>query len=211
MDSSSDVNMLIRRSLAGDEGAFANLFDQYKNLVFKTAYLMLGSTEEAEDVLQEVFLEVHRSLSSYQASKAAFSTWLHQITVNDCISWQRKWRRGWKRGVQTLISLSREHEDIAAPGHEQDTEDLDSIREALAHISDKLRSVVVLRFYWDLSYAEIAQALNVPIGTVKSRLNKALEIMRDGLQVQAKPDAAGLDQWLHPTTPPDGIPVNHRD
>ncbi len=191
----TDVNMLIRRSLAGDESAFAALFHQYKNLVFKTAFLMLGNAGEAEDVLQEVFLEVHRSLSSYQASKGAFSTWLHRITVNDCISWQRKWRRGWRRGFMNLASLSH-YPEVSVSGHEQTTEDIDSVRRALGSISNKLRAVVVLRFYWDLSYAEIAQAVNIPIGTVKSRLNQALQLMRDGLTHKALSEQHELNQWL---------------
>ena len=193
----TDVNMLIRRSLAGDESAFAALFHQYKNLVFKTAFLMLDNADEAEDVLQEVFLEVHRSLPSYQAGKGAFSTWLYRITVNDCISWQRKWRRGWrdwKYGLMNLASISHPPE-LTVPGHEQMAEDLDSVRHALSSISKKLRAVVVLRFYWDLSYAEIAQASNIPIGTVKSRLNQALEIMRKNLQPTTV-EQPELDQWL---------------
>ena len=65
----SEVLILIRRSLAGDDNAFAALFHQYKNLVFKTAFVMLGSRDEADDLLQDVFLEVHRSLSGDQATK----------------------------------------------------------------------------------------------------------------------------------------------
>ena len=204
----TDVNMLIRRSLAGDASAFEALFHQYKNLVFKTAFLMLGNADEAEDVLQEVFLEVHRVLPSYQASKGAFSTWLHRITVNDCISWQRKWRRSWKRGFMNLAAITQDTQNspnatvptqLTVPGHEQITEDLDSVRRVLGQISNKLRAVVVLRFYWDMSYADIAQAINIPIGTVKSRLNQALQLMRHSLDRTVSQDKFELDQLFGKT------------
>ncbi len=69
---------LIRRCQTGDAQAFADLFHRYKNLVYKTAYLMLDSADEAEDVLQEVFFQVHRSLSTFEPSKGAFTTWLYR-------------------------------------------------------------------------------------------------------------------------------------
>ena len=83
---------LIHRCQAGDEEAFAALFHKHKNLVYKTACLMLGSADEAEDVLQEVFLRVHKSLYTFQPSKGAFTTWLHRITVNHCLNRRRQGR-----------------------------------------------------------------------------------------------------------------------
>jgi RNA polymerase sigma-70 factor (ECF subfamily) len=86
------VDLLIRRCQVGDEEAFAELFHQYTNLVYKTAYLLLDSAEEAEDALQEVMLQVHRSLSTFDPTRGAFTTWLHRVTVNHCLSRRRKWR-----------------------------------------------------------------------------------------------------------------------
>src|SRR5688572_28580212 len=80
---------VIRRSQAGDPASFAALFDQYKNLVFKTAYLMLGDAPEAEDALQEVMWQVYRSRQSYYPHRGAFTTWLHRLTVNHCLNRQR--------------------------------------------------------------------------------------------------------------------------
>jgi len=81
---------LIQRSQSGDEQAFAALFHQYKNLVYKTAYLILGDAHEAEDVLQEVFIKVYRSLHTFQPKKGAFTTWLYRITINHCLNRRRK-------------------------------------------------------------------------------------------------------------------------
>jgi RNA polymerase sigma-70 factor (ECF subfamily) len=183
----SEVLILIRRSLAGDESAFAALFHQYKNLVYKTAFVMLGSPDEADDVLQEVFLEVHRSLSSYQASKGMFSTWLYRITVNDCLSWRRK-RRFLFVSLEECVPEPR---DEAGRAHEGQAEIADDVLKAMSHLSVKLRAVVALRYYRDLSYAEIATILNVPIGTVKSRLFEALTLLRKHLSVSATEAVAG--------------------
>jgi RNA polymerase sigma-70 factor, ECF subfamily len=173
----SEVLILIRRSLAGDDNAFATLFHQYKNLVFKTAFVMLGSRDEADDLLQDVFLEVHRSLSGYQASKGAFSTWLYRITVNDCLSWKRKRRFL----LFSFDEFRAESLPDAGRTHEEQTETADQVLKAMSHLSPKLRAVVALRYYRDVSYAEIATILSIPIGTVKSRLCQALELLRKHL------------------------------
>jgi RNA polymerase sigma-70 factor, ECF subfamily len=173
----SETLTWIRRSQAGDGDAFAEIFHRYKNLVFKTAYLMLGNASEAEDMLQEVFLEVHHALHSYDPARAAFTTWLYRITVNDCLNWRRKHRL--KLIPLELIGVVAPHK-MEAPRDERLGED-DEVWHALGKLNPKLRTVVVLRYYWDLSYVDITQILNLPLGTVKSRLNRALLILRDEL------------------------------
>ncbi len=79
----------IKRCQAGKPDAFAALFEAYKNLVYRTAYLLLDNHHEAEDFLQDVFIAVYRSIGSYDAQKGAFSTWLHRITVNRCLNQRR--------------------------------------------------------------------------------------------------------------------------
>jgi RNA polymerase sigma-70 factor, ECF subfamily len=163
----------IRRSLAGDGDAFAELFHRYKNLVYKTAYLMLGSASEAEDMLQEVFLEVHFALPDYDPARGAFTTWLYRITMNDCLSWRRKRRLQ----IVPLELIARAEPAPVAPV-DASRDDDDAVWQALGKLNPKLRTVVILRYYWDLSYAEITEILNVPLGTVKSRLNRALLMLR---------------------------------
>lgn len=168
---------LIRRSQTGDEAAFAALFEQYKNLVYRTACQMTGSEREAEDVLQDVFVKVHRSLSSYDASRGAFTTWLHRITVNECLN------RGRKRRPDPLPP-----DEVAAthngrsPSPERALETHQTVRTALGVLSGKLRAVVVLRYGWDMTYEEIGDVLGIPIGTVKSRMYAALHQMRDAIE-----------------------------
>lgn len=172
---------LINRCRIGDEQAFAALFHQYKNLVYKTAYLMLDDADEAEDVLQDVFVRVFRSLSTFKSSKGAFTTWLYRITVNCCRGRRRKRR---------FITLSLEKVSPSAlaehsPSQDQ-LEDEEAVRQALSRLSEKLREVVVLRYYSGLSYAEIAQILNIPVGTVKSRLDLALKTLRRELETSTE-------------------------
>lgn len=176
---------LITRSQAGDQLAFAALFDQYKNLVYRTAYLMLGSQADAEDALQEVFVQVYRALASYDPAKAAFTTWLHRITVNHCLNRQRK------RRPVTLPPADIDARGGQEPSPERSVERDETVRAALAHLSDKQRAVVVLRYAWDLTYEEIGQALGIPAGTVKSRLNAALTTMRRTLGVDLEPAQTG--------------------
>ena len=176
--------LLIRRSQAGDEDAFAEIFHKYKNLVYKTAYLMLGSTEDAEDALQEIFVRVYRSLSTFRPSKGAFTTWLYRITVNHCLNQRRK------RRLFTLpldrVSPTSSTEHTSSP--ESPLAEEETIQQALAQLSEKLRAVVILRYYQELSYAEIAQILDIPVGTVKSRLNSALRVLRKELETAAETD-----------------------
>jgi RNA polymerase sigma-70 factor, ECF subfamily len=171
--------VLIRRCQAGDEEAFRLLFEQYKNLVYRTTYLTLGTATDAEDILQDVFLQVHRSLYAYDPKRGAFSTWLYRITVNRCLNCRRSGvpadsleeleEIGFEDGVALRSSLDRYEVD-------------DAVSRALDRLSRKLRVVVILRHYWDLSYAEIAEIMDLPLGTVKSRLNIAMRQLRDDLE-----------------------------
>ena len=167
---------LIRRCQTGDEGAFAELFHQYKKLVYKTAYLLLGNAEEAEDLLQEVFLQVYRSLSTFCPEKGAFTTWLYRVTVNCYLSQRRK---------HHLLLTSLESIPPLAlakhPSFPERVEDEETVGRALGRLGEKLRTILILRYYLELSYAEIAQVLNIPVGTVKSRLDLALKTLQKEL------------------------------
>ncbi|MGD2156838.1 MAG: RNA polymerase sigma factor [Anaerolineales bacterium] len=160
---------LIQRSQLGDQAAFEEIFHQYKNLVFKTAYLMLNNREDAEDILQAVFIKVYQNMGSYNPTKGAFTTWLHRITVNECLNWRRKLR------FKFLSFTRAEEHRSSTPNPEEHVLEDQTMRQALEKLSDKLRAVVVLRYYWNSSYAEIADTLNIPLGTVKSRLSQAIE------------------------------------
>ena len=166
---------LISLAQAGDREAFAALFEQYKNLVYKTAYLLLGDAHEAEDALQEVFLLVHKSLASFDPRRGAFTTWLHRITLNFGLNHRRRRSHSSLEDVSPTPAI-----DFPATRLAEE----DSLWQATRSLSDKQRAVVILRYYWELPYAEIASILEVPLGTVKSRLDLALKTLRKILEEQ---------------------------
>jgi RNA polymerase sigma-70 factor (ECF subfamily) len=165
----------ISRAQSGDREAFASLFEQYKNLVYKTAYLMLGDPAEAEDALQEIFVQVYMSLSGFDPGRGAFTTWLYRVTINYCLNHRRK-KRPFTLPLENLSrTLSNEF-----PGAQLAEEQV--IQQAIGALTDKQHAVVILRYFGDLPYAEIAQILEIPLGTVKSRIDLALKTLRKVLE-----------------------------
>jgi RNA polymerase sigma-70 factor, ECF subfamily len=166
---------MILRAQAGSRPAFAALFEQYKNLVFRSAYLFLGNTEDAEDVLQEVFAHVYGSLTTFDPRKGAFTTWLHRVTINLCLNHRRK-RNLFSFHLDEMV-LKSEFPDALMANEE-------AVWQAIHALSERQRVVVILRYYQELSYVEIAQILDIPLGTVKLRLDLALKCLRQGLEKQ---------------------------
>jgi len=163
----------------GDVNAFETLYRQYEKLVFRTAYLITGSKEAAEDVLQEVFISVWKSRHTYDPNKGKLTTWLYRITVNQCS--KRKARK-----VPATISLEEKGIDLPEMKQQSRPEDIliskleyDRLLRAMDKLDTKHRSVLVLRYFNDLSYQEIAEALEIPLGTVKSRLNQSLRYLKE--------------------------------
>jgi RNA polymerase sigma factor (sigma-70 family) len=163
----------------GDISAFETLYRQYEKLVFRTAYLITGNKETAEDALQEVFVSVWRSRHTYDPSKGKLTTWLHRITVNECLR---------KKSGKALTAISLEEKGVDLPDMKNQSQpeeisitrmEYDRLLRAMDALDTKHRSVLVLRYFNDLSYQEIAEALEVPLGTVKSRLNQSLKYLKE--------------------------------
>jgi len=175
---------LIQRCRTGDEEAFAELFHQHKNLVYKTASLLLGDAAAAEDALQEVFVKVYCSLDTFDARKGAFTTWLRRITVNHCLNVRRR-RRPSPSSLEDLAvggsSPAESRRPFLPEEWAVDRERAEAIWRALQGLSPPLRATVVLRYYEELPYREIAQVLDIPLGTVKWRLHEALKTLRQAL------------------------------
>ena len=168
---------IIIRAQSGDREAFAILFEQYKNLVFKTAYLMLGEAAEAEDALQEIFLQVYKSLAGFDPRKAAFTTWLHRVTFNYCLNHRRK-KHPFTVPLEDISPTFKSEFSGAQLAEEE------ILQQAIGKLTDKQRAVVILRYFWELPYSEIAQILEVPLGTVKSRIDLSLKTLRKVLEEQ---------------------------
>jgi RNA polymerase sigma-70 factor (ECF subfamily) len=158
----------------GDGEAFLKFFNNYHNMVYRTAFLITGSKEEAEDVLQEVFLASWKARQTYNPAKGKLTTWLYSITVKTATRRHRK---------KVFFSLEALEE---MPGSFPSPEELTISRlEYQAMVKDlytlpvKLRTVLILRYFNELSLNEISGILNIPVGTVKSRLHQGLKMLRN--------------------------------
>lgn len=157
----------------GDREAFRRLYEAHKDSVYSLALATLaGDRTAAEDVTQEVFVRLFTRIGQFR-SQAEFTTWLYRLVINACRDEQRK-RRRWRpfADVET-VSAARQTHDEAAVRFAQ----CDSIRAALADLSPELRVTVLLKYYEELSYEEIAAILHCSQGTIASRLHRGLKIL----------------------------------
>lgn len=165
----------IHDARAGDADAFRLLYDQYFSLVFHVAYHMLGDYQQAEDIAHDVFVRVYQRLALYDPAKGAFSTWLHQITVNLSINASK---RRWTDWFSLDRAVAEGHDAPTPEPHALDTllddEAHTEVWEAVIRLPIRYRTVIVLRYGLDLSYDEIATIIGRPIGTVRSRLSTAI-------------------------------------
>lgn len=154
-----------------------SLHTRYAGLVLRTAYLILADWHQAEDVAQDVWIQVQCHLHNYDPAKGAWTTWLHHITVNRCLNVRRRVQR-WisETLVPTIASNTPPVLETVLHSEEQK-----ALWLAINHLSTKHRMVIVLRYFNDLSYEEIANVLDCPVGTVRSRLHKAHELLREQL------------------------------
>ena len=175
-----DSPHFLERLRQGDPGAFEELVIAYQHRVFGVALRMLGNAAEAQDVAQEVFLRVHRALGGFRGD-AKLSTWLYAITSRLCLTRLGAGERRLLRyGEETLARLP----DLQAdPGREVERSELEAaLHRAIAELSDERRIVVVLRDLEGLSYQEIAAALDLELGTVRSRLHRARLDLKEKLE-----------------------------
>jgi RNA polymerase sigma-70 factor (ECF subfamily) len=168
---------------SGDVSAFEALYNQYKNLVYRTAFLITGEKEEAEDILQEVFVSVWKSRDTYDSRKGKITTWLHTITVNHCSTRQRKKQPALslEENMPVLSGINSGANPEQSVMNKQEYESVISVLNTLDH---RHRMVLVLRYFNELSYDEIARIAGIPLGTVKSRINTALKYLREQLIIE---------------------------
>lgn len=159
-----------------DEETARRIFDTYSNYVYQTAYFLTGSRGLAEDVAQESLLRVYRSYSNYNPDKP-LKPWIYRIVVNAARTALKQQSR------QKTVPLEREFEAADRDSITQVVagENQAEILAALERISLKSKEVIVLRFFEELSLAEIAEVLSIPLGTCKSRLNTAMHQLRKHL------------------------------
>ncbi len=175
---------LIRAAQEGDREAFDRLVEAHYRTVYNTAYRMLGRPSAASDATQAVFVRVWEALSSFRGD-ASLSTWLYRITMNVCLDELR-------RRKNQPLSLTEE-DDEGEPASERDMPDTSDepartteqrdlqrlVHEAISRLTEDFRTVIVLYDLRGLSYREVSSVLDIPLGTVKSRLNRARKALRE--------------------------------
>jgi RNA polymerase sigma-70 factor (ECF subfamily) len=176
----AEERTLVDRVRAGEPRAFEVLVRTYQHRVFGVAARMLGNTAEAEEVAQEVFLRVHRAIGEFRG-EAKLSTWLYTITSRLCLGrLGGRERRVARDGEEVLTRLASGEADPAAALERSELEG--ALHRAIAELPEDRRVVVVLRDLEGLAYEEIAAALELPLGTVRSRLHRARMDLKDKLE-----------------------------
>ncbi|MFY9905829.1 MAG: sigma-70 family RNA polymerase sigma factor [Terriglobales bacterium] len=182
MDDAQVVGLLVRRCISGDAAAWEEIVQRYHRRIYNVCYRFAGDAENAQDLTQEVFIKMYRTLNTYDSGKGAFMTWVTTITRNLLVDHFRKSKGD--RVTDSLDSTASDHEDAQplseriadrAPPPDatvQSREAREMVHLALQKLSPELREAVILRDLQDMDYREIATALRVPEGTVKSRINR---------------------------------------
>ncbi len=178
---------LIQRCAAGDDSAFAELVAEHQRMVVQLAMNLLGDRDEALDLSQDVFIRVFRTIGQFRG-QSALRTWIYRIAVNQARNRHRFWRRRRRSDQVSLDAHVEAHGDFQC-GAEVGPDRILAQKELAVRLKDALdalpfdqRTVVVLREVDGLSYDEIAFSLGVAVGTVKSRLTRARQTLRAGLQ-----------------------------
>ena len=182
---------LVERCKAGDHMAFDELISTHQDRVLNTAFRLMGNYEEALDLTQEVFLNCFRKIENFKGD-SALSTWLYRITVNTA---KNRWKYQQSRGINRTTSLDapmdmEDEERVKQyPDSHPTPRKVATDREAVAFLEthlqklcDEHREVLVLRYIEELAYEEIAEILNLSLGTVKSRIHRARNELRDVMQ-----------------------------
>ncbi|MCK6605677.1 MAG: sigma-70 family RNA polymerase sigma factor [Ignavibacteriaceae bacterium] len=173
----NDDFSLIRQFNSGNEKAFKELVNRHKEKVRNLIYLTLGNTDAVDDISQEVFISVYKKLKFFRF-ESQFSTWLYRITVNKCRDHLRKVK------LRNLFfpALTPENENHSKTYLRENYDIKEIVRMYVAKLPEKMRVPLVLRDFEGLSYQEIAEALELDLGTVKSRIFRAREGLRKFLE-----------------------------
>ncbi len=182
MDDNQVVASLVRRCVAGDAVAWEEIVQRFNRRIYNICYRFTGSQDDAEDLAQEAFIKIYRTLNTYDTDKGSFMTWVATLTRNLLVDHFRKSKQD--RVTDSMdeplaaeedsLSVAETLED-AGPSPDarlQTREAQQMVQNALQKLSPELREAVILRDLQDMDYREIALALKVPEGTVKSRINR---------------------------------------
>ncbi len=181
-DKQTNDNALVRKVAQGDEIALGELYDRYARLVFSVALNMIGNRQTAEEITLDVFTRLWDKADTYRPELAKVSTWLVRMTRNRTIDILRKesvrpsgHSVTWAEAGKAIIS--NEYPEAAA----HLTLEMERVRAAVAELPEKQRQVLALAYFWGYSHREIAEELDLPLGTVKGRIRGGMQKLRKQL------------------------------
>jgi RNA polymerase sigma-70 factor, ECF subfamily len=183
---------IVKLALSGDAEAFGEIVKRWERKIFALTYGMLGREEDARDATQDTFLAAFRSLRGFRG-EAKVSSWLHRIAVNQCISRQRRTKVRGESALEDDVEIV--DESYFTPAHASPARNAETsqrtamVRRAVMTLPAELRQVIVMKEFEELTFHEIAEALELPLSTVKSRLYSALNQLRLRLS-KIEPEAA---------------------
>ncbi len=184
---SEQERLLIERCQSGDVGSFEQLIGTHQQYVYNIAFRMMGNEEDAKDAAQEALIKVFKNIGSYRHD-SKFSTWLYRIVMNTCKDLLRKRKSNVisiDKGIATDEGeVQMEFEDPnASPVRDYERKEVqETIQEAMEDLPEANKSVLILREIKDYSYDEISDILDIPVGTVRSRINRGRKMLADRLR-----------------------------
>lgn len=193
MQKGSEDSFLIKQAIRGDAYAFEQLMRKHEGRMYSVALRMFGNREDAQDCVQDAMLHIYRALDRFKG-QSSFSTWVYRITMNTCLDELRR------RKARASTSLDALLENGWAPTNEKDNPEQSAIEaerrralsKAIQSLPEDMRSVIILREMQGLSYEEISDVLSVNMGTIKSRISRAREKLRQLITEQ--PELFGRDE-----------------
>jgi RNA polymerase sigma-70 factor, ECF subfamily len=181
------IKKRIKQVIKGDQDAFAEIVEIYSNSIYQLGYRMLGNRHEAEDIAQEAFIRAYVNIKSFNQD-LKFSTWLFRIATNLCIDRIRKKKPDYYldaevSGTDGLTMYSQLASNSPLPEQELESLELqESVQKEIIKLPEKYRSVIVLKYIEELSLNEISEILDLPLGTVKTRIHRGREALRQQLR-----------------------------
>lgn len=181
------IKKRIKQVKKGDQNAFSEIVEIFKNGVYQICFRLLGNRHEAEDVAQETFIRAYVNIRTYNQN-LKFSTWLFRIATNLCIDKIRKKKPDFYldaelSGTDGLTMYSQIPSDTVLPEKELESLELqEAVQGEILKLPEKYRSVIVLKYIEELSLNEISEILNLPLGTVKTRIHRGREALRQQLR-----------------------------
>ena len=171
---------LISRAAKGDASAFNELLGMHENRMYAVCLRMCGNHEDAQDCLQEAMLRVYRAISGFKG-QSTFSTWLYRVTMNTCLDELRRKKNKQSTSLDGLLDAGW------SPSDERDTPERHAVRSemrtevqrVISELPEDMRAAIVLRDIQGFSYEEISQMLNINVGTIKSRISRGREKLRE--------------------------------